>query len=187
MKKIDALYNLMIDYKKILEISESKKDLKLLNDFINLLDGHRDMPYSEFIKNLSVASETKYMKPNTKNSIKNIKYNIDTIVLIYKNSIITNNQLTKDDVQLFEEFNYRYPNIKNIILLESSELYKQIHSTPLENFTLIELQFLLKFYFNTKTSSKNTKKDLYEKLLNNIYQSNYLDSLNINYSKTNGI
>lgn len=182
MKKVDELYKLMLDYKQILEISESKKDLKLLNNFIDLLKNYKDVSYNEFVKKLSSISKFKNNITYTKVKTKNTKYDISKVVLAYKNSIKNNTKLSKSESELLENFNSKYPNIKNIVSLNISELYKTIHSISLKNFTVIELQFLLKFYFNTKTSSRNTKQELYDRLLNDIYQNNYLDSLNAGYS-----
>lgn len=183
MKKVRELYKLMIDYKQILEISESKKDLKLLGEFIELLENYKDIAYSEFIKNLGNISKSKSNTTHTKSKIKSTKYDISEVVLAYKNFIgRTNTKLQKSDAELLEAFNSKYPIIKDIVSLKNSELYNKIHSTPIEKLTLIELQFLLMFYFDAKVSSKNTKRELYDRLLNNIYQNNYLDSLSTNYS-----
>ncbi|NMM64464.1 hypothetical protein HBE96_17750 [Clostridium sp. P21] len=177
MKKVDELYKLMLDYKQILEISESKKDLHLLNEFINLLKSHKGSSYNEFVQKLNSNTPPVKVKPQ------NTKYDISKVVLAYKNSMAKNNtQLSKYDAELLKSFNNKYPNIKSIVSLKISELYKKIHSTPLKSFTLVELQFLLKFYFDTKLPSRNTKQDLYDRLLNNIYQNNYLDSLTDGYS-----
>lgn len=181
MKKVDELYKLMLDYKQILEISESKKDLHLLNEFIDLLKSHKDISYNEFVQKLSSISTAPNNTSHVK--VKNTKYDISKVVLVYKNSIAkTGAQLSKYDVDLLKNFNNKYPNIKSIVSLKISELYNTIHSTPLKSFTLVELQFLLKFYFDAKLSSRNTKQDLYDRLLNNIYQNNYLDSLTDGYS-----
>lgn len=183
MKKLNELYELMIDYKQILKITNSSKDIKALNEFIKLIDVYRDMPYNEFFKNLNIHLKSKPLEANIERKVNSKKFDVAKIVVIYKNFIKDSTLVSEADSQLLEEFNCKYPNIKNIILLKNSDLYEKIHSMQLKNFTLIELRFLLMFYFNTKASSKSTKKDLYDQFLNNIYQSNYLDSLNINYSK----
>lgn len=184
MNNLNELYELIKDYKQILEITESKKNLQLINDFLEILLSYKNISYNDFKKSLKDLKLCTDSKKTSYNKAKSKKFDISKIVPIYKN-FIKNKSLSSSDIELLDQFNNKYPNIKNITSLDKSELYQKIHSTPLKNFTLIELKFLLKYYFNTKISSKNTKKELYDELLNNIYQSNYLDSLKSNYSKAN--
>lgn len=113
-------------------------------------------------------------------------------VLTTKRSKVSNDRITQllkmkkegqtllsDDASEIDNYLIEHTNLRKILDCPIEQLYENTTDIGDKNLTVDEIRLALDVLFNIQVG-KRQKKDLYETLINRIYQHNYLRSLNKN-------
>ena len=178
---MEKIIELLKKYEYILITAGApKKDIKIIHDFIENLEGLDTPSINDFYKYLQ-----EYGKKNTDERARNIKpktipATIEKIASIY-HDMKNGKSLTNADAEILSKAENKYPHIRSFLLDDLAGLYNRVSEVDEKKWTLEELKIIFCFHFSNLPKKKTTKTELLNEIKKNIYNIDYMDSMKKQY------